>query len=476
MNPSRDFEPSSANGFSTQVEAAIRNRPNTGSRIGIAFAPGVVDVMGGIGEDAGSLVLTAPTTLGHHTAVWPIAGDKIHIGMVSKTGTESGDATFPASMLASDDTAAICARCDKSPWAAPTLMAIRRMIVDQIAAAPAGGLAILIEHDFPENADLGRLPSQAAAAASAFLQLQNVEAETMAVAQSCANVVAELVDLQQLRKTMTALRTPSARSIWQMRFHPNLLCEALELPQGVIIKAVATRLTRPTTLKRLIETRVCSEMGHRIIQELQRQDGQNLDPAQTRLSSITPAEYVERFRDRMPSKITHQQFTTKFGTVRGLGDGSANPKEVFKIRSRAEHHIYENRRVHDFATHIVRARRATTIEALMAAGELMYASHWSHSQRCGIGGVETDRLVNNIREFGEAAGLYGAKVTAGGEGGELVVLMRDDEQAHVALAKASAMAEEASNQPVVIFGGVRQSASRSISADAARSPATAGAV
>ncbi|MFQ5501813.1 MAG: hypothetical protein ACE5EQ_05865, partial [Phycisphaerae bacterium] len=191
----------------------------------------------------------------------------------------------------------------------------------------------------------------------------------------------------------------------------------------------------------------------RMILDLQRQDGASVDPAMNRLSSITPAEYVERYRDRMPSKIARQTFVNRFGMLRGLDDGNANPKGIYKIRSRAEHHIYENRRVHEFATHLVRSRRNKSIEPLVAAGELMYASHWSHSQRCGIGGVETDRIVNLIRTHGSEAGLFGAKVTAGGAGGELVVLMRNDDRARAALAEAVAEAETASGQAVHVFEG-----------------------
>ena len=182
---------------------------------------------------------------------------------------------------------------------------------------------------------------------------------------------------------------------------------SLDLPDGVIVKPLATKLARPTTLQRLIETRTCSEMGHRLIMQLQREDGQNPNPASTRLASITPGEYVAKYRDRMPSKITLKAYTDRFGGLRGLNDGDANAKGIYKIRSRAEHHIYEHSRVRDFVASINRARRADTARSLKAAGDLMYASHWSHSQRCGIGGVESDRLATAIRGHGEQAGLFG---------------------------------------------------------------------
>lgn len=475
MNPSRDFDTSS-NGYPPRFASALE-RDAAAARAGIARAAGIVDVMGGIGEDAGSLVLTAATGLGIHAAVWPVETNTIRVVIVTeRTDIKPAEIAIPSASLVGGETADLLRSCDKAKWAAPVLLSLRRAVQGGVLPAPASGLEVIIEHDFPDGADLGHIPATASAVASAYARSLGIDADHRALAASSAAAVCDLTGLHQLRKTTAALCEPSRRAILQMRFHPQLLCDPLELPGNVIIKALSTRLTRPTTVQRLIETRVCSDMGHRIIQELQRQDGQRLDPAQTRLSSITPTEYVERYRDRMPSKITQQQFNARFGAVRGLDEVTTNPKEVFKIRSRAEHHIYENRRVHDFATHIVRAKRNGSLDALVAAGELMYASHWSHSQRCGIGGVETDRLVSFIREAGPTAGLYGAKVTAGGEGGELVVLMRDDERAHAALVEAAAKAETASKQAVHLFEPVRADLRETKPADYPRSPATAGAV
>ena len=87
---------------------------------------------------------------------------------------------------------------------------------------------------------------------------------------------------------------------------------------------------------------------------------------------------------------------------------------------------------------LARVRRTQDRTALVEAGELMYASHWSYGQRCGMGSIETDVLVNLIREAGPDQGLFGAKVTAGGCGGALAVLMADSPVAQQALEAACA--------------------------------------
>ena len=443
--------------FVSRAEERLKAHPCSNGRVGVSRTPAVVDVMGGIGEDSGALVLTATAGHSFHAAVWNTDDDHVRLSS-TRRAAEQADRHFalPTSAFSGTDPAAeVIDRCREAnaEWATPAFLALIHAEADGIVPKAAGGLCFVVHTDFLPEADLGRLSAEIAAVVDALCKLFDADADRLAQSRVCAKAISQLNGLYYLRRAMTALCGPANGALLQLRFHPHLFCETLELPTGIIVKAVSTRLSRPTLLNRLLETRTCSEMGHRLIMDLQRQDGMQFDPGTSRLSSITPAEFVERYRDRMPSKITHEAFVSQFGTLRGLEDGGINPKGIYKIRSRAEHHIYENRRVHEFATHMVRARRSDSTEPIEAAGELMYASHWSHSQRCGIGGVETDRLVNLLRSRGPAAGLFGAKVTAGGEGGELVVLMRSDEQAHAALAEAVAEAEAASQTAIHVFEG-----------------------
>src|SRR5262249_12710296 len=161
----------------------------------------------------------------------------------------------------------------------------------------------------------------------------------------------------------------------QICTHPQPSCEPLPLPAGISIVAIRTCLNRPISPERLIDTRLCAEMGHRVLQAALNGDGRaaRID----RLAAVSPTDFVEHYRDYIPSRITGKQFVAKSGDFRGANGQAIAPTDVFKIRSRAEHHIYENRRVHEFATHINRARRANALEPMVAAGELMYASHWS---------------------------------------------------------------------------------------------------
>jgi L-arabinokinase len=420
-------------------------------------SPGVADVMGGIVEDSGSLVLTTTLDLAISASLWTVGDDQVRVRLVEEAAdTTRRDCHLPLTAFDPSATGVqeLIASCRQQgfEWALPTFLTLQRAIADELIPRLGRGLMILLHSDFPPDADLGHRWVQAASTIDGLTRLFGSSADGLQKSRTCAEAMAPWTDLYNLRTAMTALCGPPDGSLLQLRFYPQTMCEAMELPAGVIVLAARTRLARPTTHQRLVDTRMCAEMGRRMISELQRLDGMVRGPASGHLAAITPAEYVERYRDRLPSKISGKAFVARFGSLRGL-NGELDPQGVYKLRSRAEHHIYENRRVHDFATCIVRARRNASVDELIDAGKLMYASHWSHSQRCGIGGVEADQLVTAIRKHGPEAGLFGAKVTGSGKGCEVVVLMRDDQEAHAALAKAIATAEAAANHPISTFVG-----------------------
>ena len=204
---------------------------------------------------------------------------------------------------------------------------------------------------------------------------------------------------------------------------------------------------------RYVDTRVAAFMGHRMIRELiTRLDRCTDDPTNGYLANLTPSEYVDRFRDPLPTKVTGLRFLERFGETDDPFTAVC-PEKTYKVRSRTEHHIYENARAHQFAERLARARRTSSREPLLEAGQLMYASHWSYGQRCGLSCVEIDLLVNLLRQEGEAVGILGAKVTGGGAGGTVAVLMNDTPAAHAGVARAAAAYSAKTQKTTHVFNG-----------------------
>jgi len=102
-------------------------------------------------------------------------------------------------------------------------------------------------------------------------------------------------------------------------------------------------------------------------------------------------------------------------------------------------------------------------EARRHLGELMYESHAAYGH-CGLGSEGTDRLVALVRSEGLAAGLYGARITAGGSGGTVAVIGRRGATAAIARV-ADAYEQQTGYRPHIFAGsspGVMAFGTRSI--------------
>lgn len=452
--------PQNTDEFLAHVRPHVSRRPCAEGEVGLARAPAVADVMGGIAEDSGGLVLTAALPASYCAAAWRIASSGLHVVLAGarREATAASIELSPSRVNAAppdegeEDPLLNEVRAADAESLLPACLAVRKCIQSGLIEPLSTGLCVVLRTCFPDDVDFGRPAVQAAAVVDALMRAAGRPCDRIQQARIAASAVAGIVGGGAVRTALTSLAAPANGALLQTQFHPVLQYEARELPPGIVIAAVRTRLERATTFDRIVETRICTEMGRRWIAELQRTDGAADAQAGGPLSTISPTEYVDRFRDRIPTKIAGKTFIARFGSLRGA-NGELQPNGTYKIRSRAEHHIYENRRAHEFAAGIVRARRTGDLAELIGVGELMYASHWSHSQRCGIGGVETDQFVTCIRQRGSAHGLFGAKVTGGGGGGEMVVLMRNDEQGRAALADAVAEAESLSKRTIRVLSG-----------------------
>jgi len=316
----------------------------------------------------------------------------------------------------------------------------------------AGGMTIHVESDIPPETGLaasGAIQVGVAKALAALFEPGLSEEQILAACRIAnahvAGSVSSLVDHP------TCL-WGQPDTLLQIRCQPCQVLGHVTLPTGVRIAAVDLGLRLPIYHQRYEDNRIAALMGKFLIDRLIAQSGDRDGPTGAYLANIAPSEYVRRFRNELPIKMKGKDFLARYGqpdTVQGV----INSDRIYKIRSRAEHHIYENDRVHRFMERLGRARRTGERDALIEAGELMYASHWSYGQRCGMGSVQTDVLTNLVRERGAARGLYGAKVTGAGCGGTIAVLMSEQPAAWDALSEACQAYTSKVGQPATILHG-----------------------
>ncbi|KAL9377283.1 hypothetical protein Peur_031403 [Populus x canadensis] len=142
------------------------------------------------------------------------------------------------------------------------------------------------------------------------------------------------------------------------------------------------------------------------------------------LCNLPPHRYEGVYVDKLPETVTGEEFIKKYVNHEDSVT-TIDPKHIYAVKAPTRHPVYENFRVEAFKALL----SATASDGqLSALGELMYQCHYSYGA-CGLGSDGTDRLVELVQEMqhskaskSENGTLYGAKITGGGSGGTVCVI------------------------------------------------------
>jgi L-arabinokinase len=197
--------------------------------------------------------------------------------------------------------------------------------------------------------------------------------------------------------------------------------------------------------------------------EMGRRAGMRLvgDPTKGYLANLALDDYKKFFRQFLPERMLGSDFLAKFGAT--VDTATAVEADVgYAVQFATDHHVHEAQRVRNFVTFLERAAamppgdpaRGLTLDK---AGHLMYASHISYTRDAQLGADEADVLVELVRQ-NERAGLYGAKITGGGQGGTVAVLANVGERADAAIAEICATYERQTGKKAEVFWGTSEGA------------------
>jgi galactokinase len=404
--------------------------------ITIGRAPGRLDLIGGIADYSGALVLELPLACATYAAVQRTSEPTITIRSIGADDQNSVlayniplDAFAPGGeVLPLHEAYALLNRQPENAWAAYVLGPLATFAEAHGLQLPHG-LRILIVSTVPA----GKGVSSSAAIEVACLQAitatlgpQPAGRELAILCQRAENLVvgAPCGIMDQM-----TVACGEAGRLLALRCQPAELEEPVVLPAGLEVWGIDSGIRHAVGGSDYRSVRVGAFMGYRIIAELAGLPVTAMAPGKVRiddpywqgyLANIPPAEWERRYRDHVPEQLDGAQFLARYG---GLTDPvtAVDPGHRYAVRQPTAHPIYEHQRVRLFRALLQGG--AGREEERRLLGELMEQAHASYSA-CGLGSDGTDRLVDLVREHGPAAGVYGAKITGGGSGGVVAVLAR----------------------------------------------------
>jgi len=409
-----------------------------GSEVAVARAPGRLDVMGGIADYSGSLVLQRTIAEGTCAAVQCIDRPMLE---VFSTGRPPFTAAMTALMPGGEPLTYEAARRSfaqgDAGWAA-YVAGVFLVLARERGVRFEPGVRIVIDSRVPE----GKGVSSSAALETAVMQAAARIFDPTLTARELALLCQQAENL--VVGAPCGVMDQMACVFGEVDALMALLCQPAELqmppalPADLAVWGVDSGERHAVTGSDYAIVRAATFMGLRVLDDHLRVPGGYL-------ANIDPADF-ERAARLLPEEMSGEAFLARYGgtsdSVTTVAAGVRYP-----VRVASAHPVYERRRAETFGRLL---RQSFDEAAGVQLGALMYESHASYG-RCGLGSRGTDRIVELVQQAGAAAGLYGARITGGGSGGTVAVIGRADASASVARV-AEQYARESGHRPYIFAG------------------------
>jgi len=435
-----------------------RDRPVTLTR-----APGRLDVMGGIADYSGALVLEMPIA----AATWVAAQASDEAAVVIESDDIRGlggeaTVTLPLAAIVPDQPLtyerahALLTTDPRRAWAAYAAGALV-VLHAELGKPLRHGLRLLVWSEVPVGKGLSSSAALEVATLEAVAPLVGATLNDRDIALLAQKVENSVVGAPCGVMDQMTSALGRRNHLLELVCQPAEVVGQLPVPDDIEFLGVDSGIRHAVSGADYGTVRAAAFMGYRMITAAAGIEARPLSPglvaiddAQFKgyLANVPADDWRGRYRAQVPEQLLGGEFLARF---HGTTDATTtiDAARSYPVRAATEHAIHEHARVREFRA-LLAVNRRVHEHTRVRLGELMYASHASYSA-CGLGSDGTDRLVALVREAGPSVGVYGAKITGGGSGGTVAVLAEHGKQ-HAVADIAGRYARESGRASAVYVG------------------------
>jgi len=396
-----------------------------------ARAPARLDVMGGIADSSGSLVLEGTLDRETLVAVQSRSDQDIVIHSVDLEPSQGKSTTvIPLDILFEagypiQPVALHSYFNDKVDirWAAYVIGVFSMLLDAGLISDFTHGLNIGITSNIPLGGGVSSSAALEVAAMIAISKIYDVSVPPNSLPALCQRVENEVVGAPcGIMDQMTSALGQKDRLL-ALKCQPHEILGYPAVPEGIRFLGMNSDVKHTVSGSAYTDTRVGTFMGRKILFDRLMRQGKSV-PLNGYLSNVPANDWRSTFREWIPEQMTGAEFIQRYQTHDDPVT-QIDPEEMYFPQKRAEHPILENDRVTRFMNILSELENGLSESLLIEAGELMIGSHRSYSDNCDMGSEETDLIVDLVMRRGPSKGLYGAKITGGGSGGTVALLARE---------------------------------------------------
>jgi L-arabinokinase len=399
-------------------------------------APGRLDFLGGVADYSGSLVLQTPIRARTRVTVTPLAEPRLELA-----SEQEGEVALPLPPRTltgpAGEVVSLRAWLDEHQvphWARYPVGCFLLFCRAQ-GWRPPGGLRFAIASEVPMSMGVSSSAALEVATLRALEEVSGRRFPGTALARLAQRAENDLVGAPCGLMDQLAAAHGIPGALLPILCRPDVLDEPVPLPAGAVAVGWPSGVRHAVSGSPYATARAAAFMGKKILESA-------LTRPLAHVTELTPSQLAEAGEAALPPALLGRDFLARHG---GVDDplSRIDPGQRYPVRAAVRFPVQENFRAAQAVRLLRGVQPETRRQTLEAVGELMYHSHAGYSAM-GLGCPETDAMVQAVRERGRDRGFYGARVSGGGSGGTVVVLL-----------EAAAVPQLEGLAATLSFGGVR---------------------
>ncbi len=393
-----------------------------------AASPGRLDVMGGIADYSGSMVLQK--TIAQETKITLRERSDGVFKVISKHEDGSKkhlEIPFSELLLNQQiDYVYFREKLKQNTWACYVLGCFLILMKENKLpfedAGAVSGADILIESSVPMGKGVASSAALEVATLKCIKEAYQINFEGTELAILAQRVENEIVSAPCGLMDQLTSCFGEKNSILPIVCQPDLILNPILIPSNIRFCGIDSGKKHSVAGNPYRDVRTAAFMGMSMIEQWMGATKKDLSSPQKLhykgyLANISKYDFDVSFLYKLPKRISGAEFIEKYGhSIDAMT--TVNLEKIYAVRQATLHPVYENERVKRFVA--ILKKSIIPNNDLLELGELMLASHESYSA-CGLGSDATDYLVLLAQKY-KNQGVLGAKITGGGNGGTVVIL------------------------------------------------------
>lgn len=385
-----------------------------------ASAPGRLDIMGGIADYSGSLVLEMPLPL--NTKVSLTLKPEAEYG-VFVTSSDEGEKPFQLSKefwaeiltLSLSEAAKKIKSLPEGSWAIYPIGCLLVAQANSNITLPSLGITITINSQVPVGKGVSSSAALEIATLKAWAMLTGYQFSGTELARWGQQAENHMVGAPCGLMDQLSSAYGEAENLIPILCRPDEIQSQIPIPSAIHFKAIDSGVRHAVSGASYSDVRIATFAGLKIINQFRQQEGKT---PLTYLTELSVSEFESSYKAKLPLTLSGTEVEGLFSKGELLTP--INPSFEYDIVNCTSHPIYENERVAKFISTLQLLNSNWSTSEAEILGSIMYQADNSY-RKIGLGSDATNTIVDKVKN-GEYPSIIGAKITGGGSGGTVALL------------------------------------------------------